>query len=72
MTTSKRVESLGKKLRRFYEENPDEWLSVNDMEAKFSKARGSCITALSELLKEGVIERVSIYRRTAQVKGTSE
>ncbi len=50
------------RLRQFFDNNPHEWLSIEDTMAKFNIPRSTATHALAEFTKTGVAERVSVYR----------
>jgi hypothetical protein len=54
--------SILDRLRSFYEDNLFEELSAEDVMAKYGCRRGSADNALSNLVREGLLERVSVWR----------
>jgi Fic family protein len=57
-----RTDSRKPALREFFDRNPNEWLTINDAAAKVTCAQSTAERVLQELIREGVIERVSVYR----------
>lgn len=54
--------SLVRRVERFFRNNPDEFLTLDDMAVKFEASRESCQWAVRDLKKEGSIESAHVYR----------
>jgi predicted transcriptional regulator of viral defense system len=53
---------VGDDIVAFYRENPNEWLTIEDVVAKFGCASTTARAALGQLTTTGQLVRVSIYR----------
>jgi hypothetical protein len=58
-----RRDSLASKLVAFYEANPDEELTLADVCVKFDTPKHSAESRLCEAVRDGLLERVVVYRR---------
>jgi predicted transcriptional regulator len=54
--------SIVDRVRAFFQANPFEELTVEDVAAKFSCTRSTAENALSRLSGEGLLQRASVYR----------
>lgn len=61
-----RSKSVMGRLQRFFEDNPDEELTQEQFCTKFDVPPGSAATRIAEALRDGLVERVIVYRRPAQ------
>lgn len=68
MTGTKRPDSVAARLRQFYERNPHEELSIEDMMLKFECGKDSIRQALREI--GFPMERTIYYRRKHAEDGT--
>ncbi len=58
---------LAKRMREFFERNPDEWLTKADMVAKFSCSPRTLENVVRRLGHHGIeLEAVTVWRRKAE------
>ena len=62
--------SMTDRVRQFIENNPSEELTYADMRVKFDLTKTQAWRVVANLLKEGVVEAVTVVRNRA--KGRSE
>jgi hypothetical protein len=61
-----KANSLPDRLARFFEENPDEELTIEMAVVKFNAERGSIQSALNRLMSVGILESVRVIRLPAK------
>lgn len=58
-----RRDSLAGRLAGFYDANPDEELTLDDVCTKFDTTEPTAMSRLSEMVRDGALERVVVYRK---------
>ena len=63
MTFKPQPQSPRARMIRFFEDNPDEELTISDACIKFGVTRRSMASRLWELRQRGIVETVTVIRR---------
>lgn len=63
MSDEYRPNSLRARVRRFFRENPGEFLTYADMQQKFDCTYQQAATVVHALTSEGLLETVNLIRR---------
>lgn len=71
MTGPERRPSVRAQMVRYFEDNPDEELTIADAAVKFRVSRRSIISRLYELRQIGLVETVTVIRRAKGLESRS-